>query len=215
MLAVLTAEVTHSEDMTEPEPGTSQASPPHYRCVAALLPGQHTLGLIPRAQHICEQGHRPQHSSWTIAQEAWSQGGAPSWVWVCRVSHVPSVHDDSPRPELAARAPPSLHSLHLVTFVTPRDSAGVGDMLKWSVGSLDSSHTSVHSPAVAALGRAGAETNIDQSQLELQTIRRLLQSRRRPLRGLSWGENVGHCSELRHIQDDFVSMDFQYSKIKL
>ena len=107
-----------------------------------------------------------------------------------------------------------------MTFVTPRDirdisGAGAGDMLKWSVGSLDSSHTSVHSPAVAALGRAGAETNIDQSQLELQTIRRLLQSRRRPLRGLSWGENVGHCSELRHIQDDFVSMDFQYSKIKL
>ena len=49
--------MTHSEDMTEPEPGTSQASPPHYRCVAALLPGQHTLGLIPRAQHICEQGN--------------------------------------------------------------------------------------------------------------------------------------------------------------
>ena len=100
-----------------------------------------------------------------------------------------------------------------VTFVTPRDSAGAGagDMLKWSVGSLDSSHTSVHSPAVAALGRAGAETNIHQSQLELQTIHRLLTYNH----GLSWGESGGHCSELRHIQDDFVSMDFQYSKIKL
>ena len=72
--------------------------------------------------------------------------------------------------------------------------AGVGDMLKWSVGSLDSSHTSVHSPAVAALGRAGAETNIHQSQLELQTIHRMLQSRRRPLLGLSWGESGGLCS---------------------
>ena len=36
----------------------------------------------------------------------------------------------------------------LVTVLVPGD----GDMLKWSVGSLDS-HTSVHSPAVAALGR--------------------------------------------------------------
>ena len=65
---------------------------------------------------------------------------------MCRVSMTIVLSRSSLREHHCCRDIVTL--VTLVTVLVPGD----GDMLKWSVGSLDS-HTSVHSPAVAALGR--------------------------------------------------------------